>query len=250
MIKIGRNDPCPCGSGKKFKKCHMGREEELVLNRLEHLPPEAGEQIVALPEVDYGPTREILDRLDFPKLTRTVVGVKCIDLASYLALGYVAREAPENLDRISAGQMVNPYKTMQADPNHIYLAISPGISGSTLLHQLAHALDYLAGSRINPALARPLSMELELPSELIEHPQEFGYWFQFLVNEFGVEPDAEDAIVVYLYEKGYLLPGAVIKGENFEVLQATVKRTLEFIKDHRDEIDEHIRTRPGYRENR
>jgi hypothetical protein len=21
MEKIGRNDPCPCGSGKKFKKC-------------------------------------------------------------------------------------------------------------------------------------------------------------------------------------------------------------------------------------
>jgi uncharacterized protein YecA (UPF0149 family) len=20
--RIGRNDPCPCGSGKKFKKCH------------------------------------------------------------------------------------------------------------------------------------------------------------------------------------------------------------------------------------
>ena len=20
-VKIGRNDPCPCGSGKKFKKC-------------------------------------------------------------------------------------------------------------------------------------------------------------------------------------------------------------------------------------
>ena len=24
--KIGRNDPCPCGSGKKYKACH-GREE-------------------------------------------------------------------------------------------------------------------------------------------------------------------------------------------------------------------------------
>jgi preprotein translocase subunit SecA len=23
--KVGRNDPCPCGSGKKFKHCH-GRE--------------------------------------------------------------------------------------------------------------------------------------------------------------------------------------------------------------------------------
>jgi preprotein translocase subunit SecA len=21
--KVERNDPCPCGSGKKYKKCHM-----------------------------------------------------------------------------------------------------------------------------------------------------------------------------------------------------------------------------------
>jgi preprotein translocase subunit SecA len=24
--KVGRNDPCPCGSGKKYKKCH-GQEK-------------------------------------------------------------------------------------------------------------------------------------------------------------------------------------------------------------------------------
>jgi uncharacterized protein YecA (UPF0149 family) len=24
--KPGRNDPCPCGSGKKFKKCHGGHK--------------------------------------------------------------------------------------------------------------------------------------------------------------------------------------------------------------------------------
>jgi preprotein translocase subunit SecA len=24
--KVGRNDPCPCGSGKKYKKCH-GKEK-------------------------------------------------------------------------------------------------------------------------------------------------------------------------------------------------------------------------------
>ena len=23
--KVGRNDPCPCGSGKKYKKCHGAR---------------------------------------------------------------------------------------------------------------------------------------------------------------------------------------------------------------------------------
>jgi preprotein translocase subunit SecA len=22
MPKVGRNEPCPCGSGKKFKQCH------------------------------------------------------------------------------------------------------------------------------------------------------------------------------------------------------------------------------------
>jgi preprotein translocase subunit SecA len=25
--KVGRNDPCPCGSGKKYKKCHLGKED-------------------------------------------------------------------------------------------------------------------------------------------------------------------------------------------------------------------------------
>lgn len=27
--KIGRNDPCPCGSGKKYKKCHGGIYERV-----------------------------------------------------------------------------------------------------------------------------------------------------------------------------------------------------------------------------
>jgi len=25
--KVGPNDPCPCGSGKKFKKCCMGNTD-------------------------------------------------------------------------------------------------------------------------------------------------------------------------------------------------------------------------------
>jgi tetratricopeptide (TPR) repeat protein len=27
MVKPGRNDPCPCGSGKKYKKCCLAKEE-------------------------------------------------------------------------------------------------------------------------------------------------------------------------------------------------------------------------------
>jgi tetratricopeptide (TPR) repeat protein len=31
MAKVGRNDPCPCGSGKKYKKCCLEREKPLEL---------------------------------------------------------------------------------------------------------------------------------------------------------------------------------------------------------------------------
>lgn len=27
MARVGRNDPCPCGSGKKYKKCHADSEQ-------------------------------------------------------------------------------------------------------------------------------------------------------------------------------------------------------------------------------
>src|SRR5262245_10537359 len=29
MPRVGRNDPCPCGSGKKYKKCHMPTDEQV-----------------------------------------------------------------------------------------------------------------------------------------------------------------------------------------------------------------------------
>ena len=33
MVKIGRNDPCPCGSGKKFKRCcfHKKPRKQIVM---------------------------------------------------------------------------------------------------------------------------------------------------------------------------------------------------------------------------
>lgn len=44
--KIGRNDPCPCGSGKKYKSCCFGKPPSLklkhrvtVLNKTPKEPP-------------------------------------------------------------------------------------------------------------------------------------------------------------------------------------------------------------------
>ena len=35
MSSVGRNDPCPCGSGKKFKRCHLLVEEARPATPLE-----------------------------------------------------------------------------------------------------------------------------------------------------------------------------------------------------------------------
>jgi hypothetical protein len=38
-MKTGRNDPCPCGSGKKYKKCCLAKDQETSLGRTAVTPP-------------------------------------------------------------------------------------------------------------------------------------------------------------------------------------------------------------------
>lgn len=35
--KIGRNSICPCGSGLKYKRCHLGNMDELMVHNIVHL---------------------------------------------------------------------------------------------------------------------------------------------------------------------------------------------------------------------
>jgi hypothetical protein len=39
MAKIGRNDPCPCGSGKKNKKCCLGTDASLAERAVSAINP-------------------------------------------------------------------------------------------------------------------------------------------------------------------------------------------------------------------
>lgn len=41
-MKIGRNDPCPCGSDRKYKKCHLSTEDEsiaVMINKMRQPEP-------------------------------------------------------------------------------------------------------------------------------------------------------------------------------------------------------------------
>ncbi|MCU0788956.1 MAG: SEC-C domain-containing protein [Verrucomicrobia bacterium] len=67
VAKVGRNDPCPCGSGKKYKKCCFEKDQE----RLHHSSEIAGittEELEAMPEPFL--TREKIEEMRGPKLAR------------------------------------------------------------------------------------------------------------------------------------------------------------------------------------
>jgi SEC-C motif len=246
MNKIGRNDPCPCGSGKKFKKCHLGREEDLIQEGMSEFTVEMSRKITALPEVRYGRSSEMIDGLDLADLTGTHVGIRFIDLLAYERLNLSGGESQGPGRAVTGGVVVNLHKTAKTDPDHIYIAITPGIGDSALIHEMAHVLDYLAGSKTMPGLAKPLSFELGIPVEHIEHPHEFGHWLTYLKEKFDVSLDADDAIISYLYDHGLLIEGADIKDQNARVIQTKSEQMLRFLSEHSTELDGLICERPGY----
>ncbi len=60
MTKVGRNQPCPCGSGKKYKQCHLDADEAA---RVAALPPQPTARVIG--KTGFGNYDDIdpLDRL-------------------------------------------------------------------------------------------------------------------------------------------------------------------------------------------
>ncbi len=57
-MEIGRNDPCPCGSGKKYKKCCLNKDNstiDLLYYRITDTYNKLLDKIVSFAEKEYGP---------------------------------------------------------------------------------------------------------------------------------------------------------------------------------------------------
>ncbi|MBW1730634.1 MAG: SEC-C domain-containing protein [Deltaproteobacteria bacterium] len=57
-MKIGRNDPCPCGSGKKYKKCCLNKQqppEDLLYRRLSDTYNKLVDRLLDFADRVYGP---------------------------------------------------------------------------------------------------------------------------------------------------------------------------------------------------
>lgn len=246
MKKIGRNEPCPCGSGKKFKNCHLGKEDEMIQDAISDFSEDMSARITSLEPVYYGRSLEIIDTLDIKDLTGSPAGIKFIDLEKYDKLDFFGRQPTLGGKNSKGGIIVNVLKTQKTDPNNIYIAISPQIEDHVLIHEIAHVLDYLGGSKLMPGIATPLSFELGIPAEHLEHPHEFCYWLIFLEEKFHIQLDADDTIISYLYKNDMLIKGNVIANQDSFVLKTKSERILKFLSENSAEIDALICELPGY----
>jgi hypothetical protein len=165
---------------------------------------------------------------------------------AYRNLGISGQEIPLRSLNESAAVMVNVHKTREADPDHIYLAVTPKIQDSTLIHQLAHILDYLKGSGKQPGTYRQMGLETGIPVEHLDHTMEFGFWLDYLKDRFQVELDAEDAIVSFLHRNKMLLKAEEIEGLEATALIFRSKQILDFMMTHKNEIQGLIQGRRGF----
>jgi hypothetical protein len=248
MKKIGRNDPCPCGSGKKFKKCHEGKDDDLFLGELDKASlEEMGARITKLPAVDYGRSREMVDGLDIAELTGREVGIRFVDFEAYADMNFFGRGSGQAASgREKGGLFINPYKTLTSDPKNLYLAVSKEVDDGILAHEIAHVLDYLGGSQLVPGTLDPIAFELGVPVEHLEHPEEFGHWLDYLQKKFEVSLDADDTIIAYLHENQLLIKANEIQSHNGLILRAKSDRILKFLHEHSEEVDRRIRNLRGY----
>lgn len=97
-----------------------------------------------------------------------------------------------------------------------------------------------------PGTMEPLSLELGLPVDHLEHPEEYGYWMDYLVNRFEVQLDADDTIIRYLYKNEMLIKGEMIEKKNSFVLKSRSDGIFKFLAKHSRDIDEMIKKLPGY----
>jgi hypothetical protein len=246
MKKIGRNEACPCGSGKKFKNCHLGKEDDIVSDGMSEFSEEMSRRITQLKPVSFGRSQEFVDALDIKALTGSSIGIKFIDLREYDQLDLFGRKPVKGGQGGKGGVVVNVLKTIKTDPDHIYIAISPKVEDNVLLHELAHVLDYLGGSKLMPGIATPLSYEAGIPVEQLEHPHEFGYWLTYLHEKFAVPLDADDTIIACLYKNNMLIQGDIIAKQNSVILRTRSEQILKFLSGKSAEIDALICELPGY----
>ena len=167
--KVGRNDPCPCGSGKKYKKCHEAGDVAALpaaeakvagMARSEYLERAAGRMT---PEDVQSMRAEDLERLDFAALAKPVLSTVIRRLAAYGRWDTAERA----LDRLTSEKdLEEPADVYRAD--FIALAISANAFevATRMRARLDDQASLPAGDLLSLELLKPGADTLDLIEEI------------------------------------------------------------------------------------
>lgn len=102
-MKTGRNDPCPCGSGRKYKHCCLGKEQEQVPSQPATDPP------VSASELDMEPVSAIEPKLDplMQAMDARWDAFKAADFEGKIAVYTQTLQEPELMDSDMAFEMLS-----------------------------------------------------------------------------------------------------------------------------------------------
>jgi hypothetical protein len=180
-MKVSRNDPCPCGSGKKYKRCCYVKQQP---HKIQNLPPEVIKKFQEIQEhenkrrVQYGDVRPIIhakfkdhdfvavgSELHYSKKWKTFPDFLCSYIATRLDKDWGNSEIKKPLEQ--RHQIMKWYDAMchfqrrqKLDADGIYRATPNGAFSAYIL--LAYDLYIL---KDNQALQDEIIRRLKIPAQ-------------------------------------------------------------------------------------
>lgn len=239
MIKLGRNDPCWCGSGRKYKVCHMAFDEKIKQYEYEgHIVPDhdiikTKEQIEGIREsskinvavLDYiadniriGMSTEEIDRMVYEKTTQ-MGGIPaplgydgypksvCTSLNSQVCHGI-----PSDEDILKDGDIVNVdastiYKGYFSDSSRMFMFGNVAEETRKLVETAHKCID------IGLKQVKPWNFLGDMAQAINDYAKMNGYSVVREVGGHGVGLEFhEEPFVSYVTEKGtemLMVPGMV-----------------------------------------
>ena len=239
MIKIGRNDPCWCMSGRKYKVCHMAFDEKIQQYALEgHMVPEhhiikTKEQIEGIREsskiniavldeiaekIQIGMSTEEIDRLVYEKTTQ-MGGIPaplgydgfpksvCTSMNSQVCHGI-----PSEKDILKDGDIVNVdvstiYQGYFSDSSRMFMLGNVALETRKLVETAHECLE------IGLTQVKPWNFLGDMAQAINDYAKENGYSIVREVGGHGVGLEFhEEPFVSYVTRKGtemLMVPGMV-----------------------------------------
>ena len=239
MKKLGRNDPCWCGSGRKYKACHMAFDEKIQQYALEgHIVPEhdmlkSKEQIEGIKEsskiniavLDYvaehiqiGMSTEEIDRLVYEKTTQmggipAPLGYEGFPKSVCTSLNeQVCHGIPSEKDILKNGDIVNVdastiYNGYFSDSSRMFMLGDVTPEAKKLVETAHKCLD------IGLEQVKPWNFLGDMAQAINDFAKENGYSIVREIGGHGVGLEFhEEPFVSYVTSKGtemLMVPGMV-----------------------------------------